>query len=53
MATVEKQFEEVPHDMEVHVDSEGNAYDFAFGLDWDGAIQDERVARYRFLRIDK
>lgn len=46
MVTVEKQFEDVPHDMEVHVDSEGNAYDFAFGLDWDGVIQDERVAKY-------
>jgi beta-glucosidase len=33
--------------MKVHVDSEGNAYDFAFGLDWDGVIQDERTAKYK------
>lgn len=47
MKTVEEQFEDVPHDMEVHVDSEGNAYDFAYGLDWDGVIQDERTAKYK------
>jgi len=36
----------VPFDMEPHVDSEGNAYDFAFGLDWDGVIRDARTAAY-------
>ncbi|TYP76495.1 glycoside hydrolase family 3 N-terminal domain-containing protein [Paenibacillus methanolicus] len=46
METVEKQFEDVPHDMAVHVDSEGNAYDFAFGLNWKGVIQDARTAKY-------
>lgn len=46
MATVETQMEDVPFDMEVHVDSEGNAYDFGFGLDWDGVIRDERTAKY-------
>lgn len=46
MATVEKQFEDVPLDMTVHVDSEGNAYDFGFGLNWQGVIKDERTARY-------
>ncbi|WP_231710548.1 glycoside hydrolase family 3 protein [Gracilibacillus suaedae] len=46
MKTVEEQFEDVPHDMEVHVDSAGNAYDFTFGLNWDGVISDERVERY-------
>ncbi len=47
METVEEQLEDVPHDMKVHVDSEGNAYDFAFGLNWKGVIKDKRVARYR------
>lgn len=46
METVETQFEDVPHDMEVHVDELGNAYDFAFGMNWSGVIQDERVAKY-------
>ena len=46
MATVEKQFEDVPLDMKVHVDSEGNAYDFGFGMNWQGVIKDERTARY-------
>ena len=32
METVEKQFEDVPQDMDCYVDSEGNKYDFAFGL---------------------
>ncbi|HEY0744642.1 MAG TPA: glycoside hydrolase family 3 N-terminal domain-containing protein [Chryseosolibacter sp.] len=47
METVEEQFEDVPHDMKVHVDSEGNAYDFAFGLNWKGVIKDKRVSRYK------
>ncbi|HEV8515388.1 MAG TPA: glycoside hydrolase family 3 N-terminal domain-containing protein [Cyclobacteriaceae bacterium] len=47
METVEQQAEDVPHDMKVHVDSEGNAYDFAFGLNWKGVINDKRVAIYK------
>ncbi|MFS0878479.1 glycoside hydrolase family 3 N-terminal domain-containing protein [Metabacillus niabensis] len=47
MKTVEEQYEDVPHDMEVHIDSEGNAYDFTFGLNWDGVINDSRVEKYR------
>jgi beta-glucosidase len=47
METVEQQLEDVPHDMKVHVDSEGNAYDFAFGLNWQGVINDKRVATYK------
>ncbi len=46
METVEAQYEDVPFDMDFHVDSEGNAYDFAFGLNWLGVIQDERTAKY-------
>jgi len=47
METVEKQNEDVPLDMECHKDSEGNNYDFAFGLNWKGAIQDSRVEKYK------
>jgi beta-glucosidase len=47
METVEQQYEDVPHDMKVHIDSEGNAYDFAFGLNWKGVIDDKRVATYK------
>lgn len=46
MATVERQYEDVPFDMEPHTDSEGNVYDYAFGMNWDGVIRDERTARY-------
>ena len=46
MDAVEKQLEDVPRDMECYVDSMGNTYDFAFGLNWSGVIDDERVAKY-------
>ncbi|NDV80014.1 glycoside hydrolase family 3 N-terminal domain-containing protein [Dysgonomonas sp. 511] len=46
MSTVEKQFEDVPFDMECHKDTEGNVYDFAFGLNWKGVIKDARTAKY-------
>ncbi len=47
METVEKQFEDVPLDMEVHVDELGNKYDFAFGLNWKGVISDARTEKYK------
>lgn len=47
MKTVEEQKEDVPCDMIPYVDSEGHAYDFAFGMNWKGVIQDERVYKYR------
>ena len=46
METVEAQFEDVPRDMKCHVDSNGNTYDFAFGLNWSGIIKDHRTAKY-------
>jgi beta-glucosidase len=46
MKTVELQNEDVPHDMECYVDSEGNVYDFGFGLNWSGRIIDDRVIKY-------
>ena len=47
METVEKQKEDVPRDMIPYVDSEGHAYDFAFGMNWKGVINDERVQKYK------
>lgn len=47
MKTVELQKEDVPFDMNCHVDSEGNTYDFGFGLNWSGVISDARTAKYQ------
>ncbi|SFQ34615.1 glycoside hydrolase family 3 protein [Flavobacterium akiainvivens] len=47
METVEAQKEDVPFDMEPHLDSEGNAYDFGFGLNWKGVINDARTTKYK------
>lgn len=46
MRTVEEQYEDTPHDMEPYVDADGHVYDFAFGLDWRGVIDDTRTAKY-------
>lgn len=46
MDTVEANYEDVAHDLECYKDSEGNTYDFAFGLNWYGIIDDERVDTY-------
>ncbi len=46
MEVVEAQLEDVPRDMECYTDANGNTYDFGFGLNWSGVIQDERTARY-------
>lgn len=47
MQEVETQKEDLPHDMKVHVDADGNKYDFAFGLNWKGPIIDKRTQRYK------
>ena len=47
MRIVEEQFEDVPRDMKCYTDSEGHLYDFAFGMNWKGVIDDERVAKYK------
>lgn len=47
MRTVEEQFEDTPHDMTPYLDECGNRYDFAFGMDWEGVIEDTRTAKYR------
>ena len=46
METVEAQNEDTPMDMECYVDASGNTYDIAFGMNWSGVIDDERVATY-------
>jgi beta-glucosidase len=46
MSTVEKQMEDVPHDMTPYVDANGNVYDFGFGLNWKGVIKDARTEKY-------
>jgi beta-glucosidase len=47
MHTVEAQKEDVPLDMKCHVDSEGNTYDFGYGLNWKGVINDARTKKYK------
>lgn len=46
MKTVEEQQEDVPHDMRCYKDADGNIYDFAYGMNWKGIINDERVEKY-------
>ena len=47
MDTVEAQLEDVPRDMDCYTDAEGNTYDFCFGLNWKGIIDDERTKTYK------
>ncbi|MBM6992882.1 MAG: glycoside hydrolase family 3 C-terminal domain-containing protein [Prevotella sp.] len=47
MLTVEAQQEDVSRDMQPYTDSQGNSYDFAFGLNWKGVIRDGRVNKYK------
>ena len=46
MQTVEEQAEDTPHDMQPYIDVAGNAYDFGFGLNWAGVIEDARTETY-------
>ena len=46
MRTVEEQCEDLPYDMSPLVDADGDIWDFGFGLNWTGKIQDERTAKY-------
>ena len=46
MDTVEANLVDVPRDMDCYVDAEGNTYDFCFGLNWSGKIEDDRTALY-------
>lgn len=47
MDAVEEQAEDTPRDMRCYKDSDGNVYDFAYGLNWKGVINDERVKKYK------
>jgi|GEM_PF-1857169 len=42
--------EDVAHDMACHVDSENHVYDFAFGMNWSGVIEDMRTAKYKKVK---
>ena len=46
MEAVEGSLSDVPRDLECYVDAAGNAYDFAFGMNWGGVIDDERTQKY-------
>ena len=46
MKTVEEQCEDVPCDMRCYTDADGNNWDFAFGLNWSGRINDARAGKY-------
>lgn len=52
MEAVEGQYEDVPRDMQVYTDSMGNAYDFSFGLNWSGKINDERTEKYNVPALE-
>ena len=45
--TTGRQMEDLPRDMECYKDSDNNRYDFAYGLNWSGQIDDNRVKKYR------
>ena len=51
MKTVEEQSEDIPHDMICYSDEDGHLYDFGFGLNWNGIINDARTRKY--LQIPK
>lgn len=46
MDTVELHCEDKPLDLIPYVDGCGNAYDFGFGMNWSGPIEDERTKKY-------
>lgn len=47
MATVEHNMEDVPGDLECYTDAAGHVYDFAYGLNWSGIIDDARTRRFK------
>ncbi len=44
---VKEHCEDKPRDMRCYRDADGHVYDFAFGMNWDGIIDDDRVRRYK------
>ncbi|MBR1813787.1 MAG: twin-arginine translocation signal domain-containing protein [Lachnospiraceae bacterium] len=53
MDAVEAAADDLPRDMECYVDAAGNTYDFAFGLNWAGVIDDERTKKYKAEPLTK
>ena len=47
MRAIEEHCEDKPRDIRCYTDADGNTYDFAFGLNWNGIINDERVKKYK------
>lgn len=47
MQAVEEHCEDRPRDIRCYRDADGNVYDFAFGMNWKGVIDDERVKKYK------
>lgn len=46
METVEKHCEDLGFDMEAYTDTQGNTYNFGFGLNFSGRIKDGRTDKY-------
>lgn len=46
MKAVELQQEDVPLDMDCHIDADGHIYDYGYGLNWSGVISDTRTEKY-------
>lgn len=53
MDAVDAQDEDTIRDVECYVDAAGNTYDFAFGLNWSGVINDARTEKYRTDPVTK
>ncbi len=47
METVETQLEDVPRDCLCYTDECEHTYDFAYGMNFSGVIEDDRVKKYR------
>ncbi len=47
MHEVEMQAEDLPLDMKCYKDTQGHVYEFGFGMNWKGVINDERITKYR------
>lgn len=53
MEAVEAQAVDVPRDCKCYQDAAGNTYDFAFGLNWSGIINDARTQKYSAAPLEK
>lgn len=53
MDAVEADQEDVPRDLDCYTDSEGNTYDFCYGLNWSGVIDDDRTKTYKAAPVTK